>query len=385
MSVIDLFCGCGGLSLGFIQNDFNVIASFDNWPAAIECYNKNFDHRANIADLSNVENTVELIRNFNPQIIIGGPPCQEFSHAGKRVEGDKANLTISFARIVEIILPHFFVMENVPRAKNSKAYQKAKRIYKRAGYGLTEVVLDASRCGVPQKRKRFFVIGSLNDNDYFLAGNIFSNCSSDPISVKQFFDNNNYVLEIDAYYRHPTTYSRRAIFSVHEPSPTIRGVNRPMPSTYKFHKNDVRKEHNVRKLTPQERAYIQTFPSCFRFEENGISYADIEQLIGNAVPVMLANKIAMSLKSYIEGNIMRNKSLFVQWLREKRQYSDRTISNVFSRIRRAQKFLPNREIDKYMVTDLESIPEYMELSSDIRSQIKKAIRLWLDFEDSSKD
>lgn len=58
-------------------------------------------------------------------------------------------------------------MENVARAKSSNAYKEARKLFKDAGYGLTEQVLDASKCGVPQKRKRFFCIGALNENDGF--------------------------------------------------------------------------------------------------------------------------------------------------------------------------------------------------------------------------
>ena len=74
-------------------------------------------------------------------------------------------------------------------------------------------------------------------------------------------------LDIDYYYRHPRNYSRRAIFSVDEPSPTVRGVNRPIPESYQKHRGDAADpSENVRPLTTIERARIQTFPDNFKFE-----------------------------------------------------------------------------------------------------------------------
>lgn len=102
--------------------------------------------------------SLKLIRPLNPEVIIGGPPCQDFSSAGEREEGERANLTISYAKIIKSIRPKYFVMENVSRAKSSNAYTEARSIFKSAGYGLTEQILDASRCGVPQKENAFSVL-----------------------------------------------------------------------------------------------------------------------------------------------------------------------------------------------------------------------------------
>mgnify|MGYP006332872689 CR=1 FL=1 len=86
MKVVDLFCGCGGLSLGFEKAGMDVVAGFDNWQDALDVYRRNFTHPAIRTDLSNVEESVEKICQFKPDMIIGGPPCQDFSSAGKRNE-----------------------------------------------------------------------------------------------------------------------------------------------------------------------------------------------------------------------------------------------------------------------------------------------------------
>ena len=118
-------------------------------------------------DLSDTENAIKEIQMFTPNIIIGGPPCQDFSHAGKRIESKRVELTESYAEIVAGIKPDCFIMENVDRIKNNYTYSKAREIFKQAGYGLTETVLDASLCGTPQKRKRFICFGMLKKEDGF--------------------------------------------------------------------------------------------------------------------------------------------------------------------------------------------------------------------------
>lgn len=387
MPVVDLFCGCGGLSKGFELAGFNIVAAYDGWQSAINCYNANFAHDAHQLDLSDVDNAIHEIQPHAPAIIIGGPPCQEFSNAGRRQEGDRADLTIRYAEIITHLMPQYFVMENVPRARASNAYAAAKALYQAHGYGLTEVVLDASRCGVPQKRNRFFCIGALNARDNFLLEYIFEAYTGKPRSVEQYFAANNIPLEIHAYYRHPTTYHRRAIFGVDEVAPTIRGVNRPRPASYMHHKKDAVAEEditNVNKLTLRQRATIQTFPQDFIFDGLDIAQCDLEQMVGNAVPVHLAQFVATCLQRYIvqyQGghNPMDDQKTFSEWLRTEKKYTDRSISDVFSRLHRAAVILPNHDMNIYYITDLEQTPEYQKLGGDVRSQIRKAINLNLAF------
>ena len=95
MRVVDLFAGCGGLSLGFQSAGFDVVAAFDNWDASIGVYMKNFSHPIKKEDLSDVESSINNIREFRPEMIIGGPPCQDFSSAGKRNEDNgRGDLTV---------------------------------------------------------------------------------------------------------------------------------------------------------------------------------------------------------------------------------------------------------------------------------------------------
>lgn len=387
MPVVDLFSGCGGLSRGFLDAGFDIVAAYDGWDVAVACYNANFDHEAHILDLGDVERAVEVIRVYEPTIIIGGPPCQEFSNAGRRQEGEKADLTYKYALIITAIRPAFFVMENVPRVRESNAYTRARELYVDAGYGLTELVLDASRCGVPQSRKRFFCVGALNHPDHFLLDEMFAHQSDEECTMRQYFEAHGVPLNIRVFYRHPTTYSRRAIFDVDSVAPTIRGVNRPKPATYKYHPDDAATEEEraaVRSLTQRERATLQTFPADFTFDIPGFSNGDKEQMIGNAVPVLLAHYVATRLHEYIEGgaNAMEEHEGFAAWLRNEKNYSDRSISDVFSRLKRAKQILPAREINRYFIADLEDNDEYRALTASVRSQIKNAIRLKIAFENA---
>ena len=129
MRTVDLFSGCGGMSLGFQSAGYNIVAAFENWPAAIECYKQNFKHPVIETDLSIVDEAIIRIKKYQPDLIIGGPPCQDFSNAGNRTEGERAELTHSFAKIITAVKPKFFVMENVARASESEAYKKARKLF----------------------------------------------------------------------------------------------------------------------------------------------------------------------------------------------------------------------------------------------------------------
>lgn len=295
MNAVDLFAGCGGLSLGFQKQGFNIVAAFEWWDAAVNCYRANFSHPVFQTDLSNVAASVKQIQPFQPDIIIGGPPCQDFSHAGKRIEAGRAVLTDAYAEIIATIKPACFVMENVDRARNSKAYSDARKTFKEAGYGLTEVVLDASLCGTPQRRKRFICFGMQGAQDGFALNAFLKGQAEKPMTLRDYFGD---TLGFEYYYRHPRNYSRRAVFSIDEPAPTMRGVNRPVPKGYPGHPNDAcAVTEKLHALTTSERAMIQTFPADFKWIG---SKTDIEQMIGNAVPVNLAQYVAKIVKTVVE-------------------------------------------------------------------------------------
>ncbi len=292
--VIDLFSGCGGMTLGFQLAGFDVLEGFDNWECAVTTYSENLGHRATLLDLGNVDATIEALEKYEGEAefpaIIGGPPCQDFSSAGTRVEGARADLTEKYAEVVKRFQPPFFVMENVARAEHATAFKRAVQVMEKAGYTVDKIVLDASLCGVPQKRKRLITIGS---KDPAVIVDIFkrlkTNQAEKPMTVRQWFGER---LNTETYYRHPRSYARRAVFSIDEPSPTIRGINRPIPAGYPGHPGDVVPVSDTRPLTTAERAEIQTFPPGFKWVA---SRTDTEQMIGNAVPARMAKFVAESI------------------------------------------------------------------------------------------
>ena len=115
--VLDLFCGCGGMSLGFEKVGYDVLLGIDIWKDALETYKYNHhDSQVLQADMSTLtgETVESLIGASNVDVIIGGPPCQGFSLAGKRIVDDERNkLYKGFVRMVQYFKPKAFVMENV--------------------------------------------------------------------------------------------------------------------------------------------------------------------------------------------------------------------------------------------------------------------------------
>lgn len=335
MRCVDLFSGCGGLSLGFEDAGIDVVAAVDNWDKAVDAYIANFSHKCYSHDLKDENGALKILHKYKPDMIAGGPPCQDFSSAGKRDETlGRADLTYHFANIVCAYQPEWFVMENVERIKKSRILSDTVGQYEETGYGLTAVILSAEYCNVPQARKRFFLIGHLGDRNNILKAILKKNLSNRPMTVRDYLGAS---LGVEYYYRHPRNYSRRGIFSIDEPSPTVRGVNRPLPAGYKKHRGDPKdaKLSTTRPLTTVERSYLQTFPQSFTFEG---TKTNVEQMIGNAVPVNLAAFVAQGILEYCQQGAVKE-------LRQQSLFSTETVE---------QLIMPNRalHLDKVLNTCL---------------------------------
>lgn len=163
LTVLDLFSGCGGLSLGFKWAGFTPVLGVEFERNAAATYAANFGavHFGDIAALKEPEFEVPRV-----DVIVGGPPCQGFSGLGRRDPDDLRNkLWEEYLRILRLVRPKVFVIENVPEFFKSPEYKKLVAALEGDDlkeYGAPrEVVLDAADFGVPQRRKRAFVIGSL--------------------------------------------------------------------------------------------------------------------------------------------------------------------------------------------------------------------------------
>lgn len=172
---IDLFSGCGGLSEGFIMNDFNLLAvnEFDKNIMATNVYNHSKYTDPNNFILGDItkeetkEQIKEVCKGKQVDVIIGGPPCQGFSYAGWRNPNDSRNqLFKEFVAMVAYFKPKFFVMENVLgilTMRNGEAIKEIIEAFAEIGYYVNKPLkLNADDFGVPQKRKRVFIIGSLD-------------------------------------------------------------------------------------------------------------------------------------------------------------------------------------------------------------------------------
>ncbi|MGH8032037.1 MAG: DNA cytosine methyltransferase [Luteimonas sp.] len=370
------------LSKGFEAAGFELALAVEKWQPARVVYEKNFDHPVKDLDLADLIDAVAGVKKEKPEIIIGGPPCQDFSAAGERIESHRARLTVSYAEIIRAVRPTWFLMENVMEARKSVSWLSARRLLSNAGYGITECVLNAAYYGVPQNRKRFFAVGRLEEDDDFLLDDLLDGAADAPMTVREFVKDE---FDFDYYYRHPRTWERRAIYSVDEPSATIRSTNRPVPPSYQRHPGDAAPPKEVRSLTPEQRARIQTFGKTFKFLG---SAAQKDIMIANAVPVKLARHVAKAIKRFEDARAMTpGDRTFRSWLTDTQHYTPRTAGNVISRFKRANRILQSTRmpIDPLdAIHALERRREYATLTSAVRSQIKKAVRLHAEFKGRDK-
>ena len=193
------------------------------------------------------------------------------------------------------ILPKPAQTGHVSLARRSRAWKGAQDTLREHGYRTHEVTLNAGLCGVPQRRRRLFGIawrgeaGRGDELENFYADNM----ADEELSVSEYLSGE---LGIEHYYRHPRSYARRGVFSASEPSPTIRGVNRPVPPRYPGHRLDTAPASEVRSLTTRERGRIQTFPKSWVWDHR-LPKTVTEQLVGNAVPVKLARFVAEGIRA----------------------------------------------------------------------------------------
>lgn len=167
--VIDLFAGVGGLSLGFEKNGFDVILANEYDASIAASYEKNHrDTKMIIGDITSLD-LEEIFKPYKGKIdvVIGGPPCQGFSQKGKRktIHDERNFLFKYYVKVVELIKPKYFVMENVPNlltAESGYFREEIKELFNSMGYYLKMGVLNASDFGVPQNRRRAVIIGKQN-------------------------------------------------------------------------------------------------------------------------------------------------------------------------------------------------------------------------------
>jgi DNA (cytosine-5)-methyltransferase 1 len=341
--VVSLFCGVGGLDLGFKSGGFEVAVAIDNNSKVLELYQMNFPDTTvlckDIGDITAAE-IRDIIQHkyqdWDGEIaaVIGGPPCQGFSVAGKQdLNDDRSQLVIKFINLVVELNPSMFVMENVPAIE----WKKFSHITTNAialieeHYILSKWLLTASDYGVPQKRQRAIWVGSkfgevvppLESDKQFTVGDAISDLSHIPINSQ--IDNwklnqkSEYAQYLDKIFpgtskssnlisgfqatahtaatqqkygdtipgeKEPTTWAYR--LSADGVSPTLRAGSGNRTAARPMHY-----EH-ARVITVREAARLHSFPDWFNF---GTSKLAAHKAIGNSVPPLLAYAIAQALTS----------------------------------------------------------------------------------------
>lgn len=429
MTVVELYAGAGGMSLGLQRSGFHILRAYDHKQYAVDAYNRNVGYHAMQADLTNVAYMAPGIARLKPRLVAGGPPCQDFSPAGLRMEGERANHTRIFALYVCCIGPEWFIMENVQRARRSAAWADAREILKNAGYGLTEVILDASYYRVAQARRRMIVIGRRGERDGFMLGAIQRAASPYPMPLRALFGDR----IGDHVYSHPRNPDRRGVWSVDGPSPTIRNARRPQPSTYEPHRNDsnfadeagffFRPFHDGRGvygldepapailrtsrerprqsyldkphardaspaasayvLTQKDTSLIQGFPEDWDW--SGLLSRDVDQMIANAVPAPMAAIIGAEILRRDRGESHPDvPGNFGQWLAKKKGMPPQVVANVKWRVKQAWVLLDGRDLScrGAEAHALEEAFGRKGVPAGKRSDIRRALKTFRNWQDT---
>lgn len=342
LNCIDLFCGCGGLSLGFEKAGINVLVGIDAWQDAITTFNYNHKKSKGIcADLSTLEPS-EIEKELNGKsvdLIIGGPPCQGFSVAGKRIVDDVRNkLYKNFVRFVEYYKPKAFMMENVPNILSiggGIVRDSIVKDFSDLGYKVVYKVLTASNYGTPQNRRRAVFVGfkdgkefifpqqtveqlvtsyealsdlpenSLEDgSDYPMTTNCdyqkLMRCNSSKIYNHQITEHSDKTKKIIALVPDGGNYKNlppelQQTRKVHI-AWTRLNSQKPSFTIDTGHRHHFHYKWN-RIPTVRESARIQSFPDDFIFL--GTKTSQYKQ-VGNAVPPLMAEAIAKKLKETLD-------------------------------------------------------------------------------------
>lgn len=350
-NVLDLFCGCGGLSQGFLNAGFNVPLGIDNDEMALKTFS--FNHTGSTGmklDLFNLDNVIEIIsflkeKKIKIDVLVGGPPCQGFSLAGPRQIDDSRNkLYRAMVRTASLILPPVVVIENVPGMVQLHDGLVAEHIeddFRRLGYTITHKILFAPEYGVPQIRKRVFFVGLLDSEMYFDYPKPFLNeanfitCSDaigDLPALEGIYgeEEQQYTIAPQNEYQKQRRKGSKAIYNhigtIHDPKtlkfiamvpegknykalpPEYSGIykyhealtryhsQKPSPTINTGHRSHFHYKWN-RIPTVRESARLQSFDDTFIFFGNKTQQY---KQVGNAVPPLLGNALAKEIIKWLD-------------------------------------------------------------------------------------
>lgn len=343
-SAIDLFSGCGGLSNGFQQSGITANFAVDNWGEALDSLETNHpDTRAIEFDLGSGSLSSLTSQLQDSDVVFGGPPCQGFSISGKRDPLDPRNLLYKgFLDVVAEIRPKIFVMENVPNLasmEQGRLLQAIERDFEDLGYTLAKQVLLASDFGVPQNRRRLFLVGSLIGESFQFPTpthptqdeKITCGQAMDDLPEGSVDNGAPYGIRPHSYYQEQmrqgspgifnhevTKHSEKTVSTIAlvpdggnykdlpEHLQSTRKVNiawtrysryRPSLTIDTGHRHHFHYEFN-RIPTVRESARLQSFSDTFIFK--GSKTSQYKQ-VGNAVPPLLARALGQAVRDHLGG------------------------------------------------------------------------------------
>jgi DNA (cytosine-5)-methyltransferase 1 len=317
-SVISLFAGCGGLDLGFVggfsflgkdyeKRNFDISWANDIDEAACQTFREYFKHDIICGDISKILNTKGVSKLFDrpmPQtadIVLGGFPCQDFSHAGKRkgFDSKRGMLYQSMAEVIKRTKPLLFVAENVRgllTMNKGEAIKKIIKDFSMLGYNVVYKLLTAADYGVPQIRQRVIIVGTRKDKLPIFEHPKPILEEKNWITLKEAIGD----LEIIKEGEFPNHFWSKAkknngqgnsVVSAEKPGPTMRTEHH---GNIEWHWN------GKRRLSAREAARIQSFPDNFIFLP---STSAAYKQIGNAVPPVLAWHVAKSIEDFFNKNL----------------------------------------------------------------------------------
>jgi len=356
------------MSLGLKNAGFHLIQAYDLWEPAVSTYRENVGAHIWKHDLKDILGVGSMLASLQPDMIAGGPPCQDYTIAGPRVEGENASMTKAFAMLVAIARPKWFLMENVEQARKSKAWAEARPMLVRAGYGLTECKLDASYYGVPQARKRLFVIGRIGERDGFLTSTLIAARANKQTVMSDVFGT-----DCPPMFISPRFNRNKAVWQSSEPAPTLIASSwRPIPP------NRVVPEGTTAPTLAQM-GQIQGFPADWKWR--GGSKHECMKLIANAVPAPLAEAIGKVILARDAGeSIPAVQGNFAQWLMQRGQ-TNQVARNTKSQLIKAWRLLGGRTFRdvRLEILALEETAEFDTLDRKVRSNVRAAVRLYAEF------
>ena len=321
-STIDLFSGAGGISCGLESVGFEVSAAVEVSEVAAETHKYNFPKSKVFCGDIKEFNPKDFIGKSRIDLVVGGPPCQGFSVAGKRNPKDPRNrLFREFVRVVDEMRPHYFVMENVPgilTMSNGKVKEAILEAFEEIGYpGTSVAVLEAATYGVPQLRSRAIFIGNRHG-----LPNPFPAPTHDE---EQFLPIESAISDLPAWERIPemnhewTKHSEQFMRRIKK----VKPGNSLYPSYVDAYKRQypglpsmtIKENHGGTHIHPsldrcisaREMARLQSFPDNFYFT-GGMKKAMWQ--IGNAVPPRLAEVIGLSLRPFLDSIKEKRKPQF---------------------------------------------------------------------------